>query len=208
MLGLRCCGSYQLYQYAGNVPSPRLTRGWQRNSSVRGADWIMGDGCHVMTRHCVTMSGPPPPVLLNIYIIRYLEGDHLSEPRPRNREEAIRFLQLPLSITNWHNVGHKRIWRVLTVLLIPLKNCIQNIFLISHPLCSVFNHYLFYLSNTNDDIDNYSFSLHHTLDTTIQTGGDKQLNILYQGNISSWCFFHLSQYLFLTFAASKGEYIS
>ena len=46
----------------------------------------MGDGCHVTTPLCVTTSLPPTTttVLPSIYIIRYLEGDHLSEPQHRN----------------------------------------------------------------------------------------------------------------------------
>ena len=164
MLGLRCCGSYQLYQYAGNVPNPGLTRGWQRNSSVRGPDWIMGDGCHVMTPDCVTMLLPPPP------------SQHLHNPIFRGRSsvwtsaqkwgrENKLSLSLLLLITSWHNVGNKKIWRALTVLLISWrKNCTEND--ISN--LSVSLYFLFYhLSNTDDNIDNYSFSLHYTTHYTM-----------------------------------------
>ena len=94
---------------AGNVPNPGLTRGWQRNSSVRGADWIMGDGCHVMTRHCVTVFVPPPATATTC------PTKYLHNPIFRGRSSGWTSAQKGrtswFSITKWQNVGNKRIWR-------------------------------------------------------------------------------------------------
>ena len=167
----------------------------------------MGDGCHVMTPDCVTMLLPPPP------------SQHLHNPIFRGRSsvwtsaqkwgrENKLSLSLLLLITSWHNVGNKKIWRALTVLLISWrKNCTEND--ISN--LSVSLYFLFYdLSNTDDNIDNYSFSLHYTtLHTILCTTNSSRKTIEYFISRKYFFLTFLSSHrIFLTLAASKGEYIS